>query len=158
MAKVSAESLIALENGLTKANEFVRRYQYAFDAKYDIDPVLIEILQFLNSSVGVDRKMKDVGAHVSVKLSNLTNLIDRMEHMRVAKRSSSKTDRRSVHVEITPKGKKVLEIYSEGMRAFTELMAGNLTEEQFNSLIDGLDKAMEIEMPRNNALIEDEQA
>ena len=91
--------------------------------------------------------MKDIGERVRVKLSNLTNIIDRLESQKLVKRVNSKTDRRSIFVHISTKGKKLLTDYSEFLRELSTRMRQAIQEDEFSILVNGLEKISNVTLP-----------
>jgi DNA-binding MarR family transcriptional regulator len=120
----------------------MQRYQEIAQRRYKIASVDVEILRFLDSEG--DQKMKDIGEKVKVKLSNLTNIVDNLETLKLVKRVNSKTDRRSIFVNITPKGKQLIGSYNAFLRDLTERMTVDIKEEDFGTMLNGLEKISQV--------------
>lgn len=142
---LNADRLERLEQSLFQLTDVIQKHQEIVQQRFKVSPVEIEILKLLDTEG--DRKMKDIGERVRVKLSNLTNIIDRLEENKLVKRVSSKTDRRSIFVHISTKGKKLLNDYSEFLRELSTRMRQAMAEEQFGILVDGLEKISKVDLP-----------
>jgi len=142
---LNADRLERLEQSLFQLTDVIQKHQEIVQQRFKVSPVEIEILKLLDNEG--DRKMKDIGERVRVKLSNLTNIIDRLEENKLVKRVNSKTDRRSIFVHISTKGKKLLNDYSEFLRELSTRMRQAMAEEQFGILVDGLEKISKVNLP-----------
>lgn len=131
-----------LETTLFHLNELMQRYQDIAQRRFKINGVDVEILRFLD--IDGDQKMKAIGDRVKVKLSNLTNIVDSLETIKLVRRVNSKTDRRSIFVNITPKGKKLITEYNAFLRELTMRMTDNMQDEQFGIMLDGLEKISQV--------------
>lgn len=145
-SKTSITSQLArLEEGLFHVNSVIMKTQEIVQRKFNISAVEVDILQFLQNND--KQKMKDIGEHVNVKLSNLTNIVDRMETQRIVKRVNSKEDRRSIFVHLTKKGSDMLEKYNEFLREVSGRMKSAIPENEFQALVNGLEKISQVELP-----------
>jgi MarR family transcriptional regulator, 2-MHQ and catechol-resistance regulon repressor len=142
---LDADRLERLEQSLFQLTDVIQKHQEIVQQRFKVSPIEIEILKLLDTEG--DRKMKDIGERVRVKLSNLTNIIDRLEENKLVKRVNSKTDRRSIFVHISTKGKKLLNDYSEFLRELSTRMRQAMAEEQFGILVDGLEKISKVNLP-----------
>jgi MarR family 2-MHQ and catechol resistance regulon transcriptional repressor len=140
----NADQLERLEQSLFKLTDVIQKHQEIVQQRFKVSLVEIEILKLLDTEG--DRKMKDIGERVRVKLSNLTNIIDRLEEHKLVKRVNSKTDRRSIFVHVTTKGKKLLNDYSEFLRELSTRMRQAMAEDQFGILVDGLEKISKVNL------------
>lgn len=138
----NTNQLDRLETTLFQLNELMQRYQEIAQRRFKIASVDVEILRFLD--VEGDQKMKDIGDKVKVKLSNLTNLVDNLENQKLVRRVNSKLDRRSIYVNITPKGKKLISDYNAFLRELTVRMTSNMQDEQFGIMLDGLEQISQV--------------
>jgi MarR family 2-MHQ and catechol resistance regulon transcriptional repressor len=141
------DRLIRLEQSLFQLTDVIQKHQEIVQKRFNVSAVEIDILRLLD--VDGDKKMKDIGERVNVKLSNLTNIIDRMEEQKLVKRVNSKTDRRSIFVHVSTKGKKLLSDYSEFLRELSTRMRQVMEDDQFNNLVDGLEKISKVGLPEN---------
>ncbi len=141
---VRVEELERLENGLFQLSTVINRHQEVVQKRFKVSNVEIDILRMLQKEG--DRKMKDIGAAVNVKLSNLTNIIDRLEQQKLVKRVNSKSDRRSIYVHVTTKGKKLLSDYGELLRELSSRMRGVIQDNQFGAFLEGLEQISKVEV------------
>jgi DNA-binding MarR family transcriptional regulator len=139
------DKLDRLEQSLFQLSEVINRHQEMVQKRFKVSAVEIDILKLLDTEG--DKKMKDIGERVKVKLSNLTNIIDRLESQRLVKRINSKTDRRSIFVHISTKGKKLLTDHANFLRELSTRMHSLMKEEQFGILVDGLEKISKVSIP-----------
>ncbi|MDX2249809.1 MAG: MarR family transcriptional regulator [Bacteroidia bacterium] len=139
------DKLDRLEQSLFQLSEVINKHQEIVQKRFKVSAVEIDILKLLESDG--DKKMKDIGEKVKVKLSNLTNIIDRMETQKLVKRVNSKTDRRSIYVHISTKGKKLLSDYADFLRELSTRMKQVMKEDQFGILVDGLEKISKVSLP-----------
>lgn len=146
------DRLSRLELSLFQLKDVILRHQEIVHKRFKVTAVEIDILKLLEAEG--DKKMKDIGDRVSVKLSNLTNIIDRLEGQKLVKRVNSKTDRRSIFVHISTKGKKLLVDYAEFLRELTTRMKHLMQEDQFGILVDGLEKISQVHLPGGAATTE----
>ena len=137
-----ADRLSRLEKSLFQLTDVIQKHQEIVQKRFKVSAVEIDILKLLESEG--DKKMKDIGERVRVKLSNLTNIIDRLESQKLVKRNNSKTDRRSIFVHITPKGKKLLVDYGDFLRELSTRMQQVMQDDQFSVFVDGLEKISQI--------------
>ncbi len=138
----SNNQLERLEATLFQLNELMQKHQEIALRRFKIASVDVEILRFLDTEG--DQKMKDIGDRVKVKLSNLTNIVDNLENLKLVRRVNSKTDRRSIFVNITPKGKKLISEYNAYLRELTLRMSSEMKDEAFVMMLEGLEKISQI--------------
>ncbi len=138
----SNNQLERLEATLFQLNELMQRHQEIALRRFKIASVDVEILRFLDTDG--DQKMKDIGDRVKVKLSNLTNIVDNLENLKLVRRVNSKTDRRSIFVNITPKGKKLISEYNAYLRELTLRMSSEIKDEAFVTMLEGLEKISQV--------------
>jgi DNA-binding MarR family transcriptional regulator len=141
----TAERLERLEQSLFQLTDVIQKHQEIVQRRFNVSAVEVDILKLLEAEG--DKKMKDIGDRVVVKLSNLTNIIDRLENQKLVKRVNSKTDRRSIFVHITTKGKKLLVDYAEFLRELSTRMKQVMQEDHFGILVEGLEKISKVSIP-----------
>ena len=134
-----------LEASLFQLSDVIQKHQEIVQNRFKVSSVEIDILKLLDNEG--DKKMKDIGERVRVKLSNLTNIIDRLESQKLVKRVNSKTDRRSIYVHISTKGKKLLADYADFLRELSTRMQEVMQDDQFVVLVDGLEKISQVTIP-----------
>ena len=142
-----ADKLSRLEKSLFELSAVINRHQEIVQRRFKVTAVEIDILKLLSDEG--DKKMKDIGDRVRVKLSNLTNIIDRLETQKLVKRVNSKTDRRSIYVHITTKGKKLLADYADFLRELSTRMKQVMQDDQFGILVEGLEKISKVSLPES---------
>jgi MarR family 2-MHQ and catechol resistance regulon transcriptional repressor len=143
-----AERLQRLEQSLFQLTDVIQKHQEIVQRRFNVTAVEIEILRLLDNEG--EHKMKDIGERVRVKLSNLTNIIDRLEEQKLVKRQSSRTDRRSIFVQVSTKGKKLLSDYHELLRELSTRMGQEVEDDQqFGILVEGLEKISRITLPES---------
>lgn len=89
------------------------------------------------------KKMSDFKTLYDVSLPAVTKTIDKLERLGYAKRLLDNSDRRSVWVEITDEGKRVVKIYQQSYLSKVESALENWTEEEKLTFINALQKFME---------------
>ena len=141
----TSNELERLEQGLFKVNNVILRTQEIVLRRFNVSAVEVDILQLLENEG--EKKMKDIGERVHVKLSNLTNIVDRMESQKLVKRVNSKEDRRSIFVHLTNKGRDMLDKYNDYLREVSSRMKSAVMDEEFQALISGLEKISQVELP-----------
>ena len=141
----TADNLDRLEQSLFQLSDVIQKHQEIVQKRFKVSAVEIDILKLLEAEG--DKKMKDIGVRVRVKLSNLTNIIDRLEDQKLVKRVNSKHDRRSIFVHISTKGRKLLEDYAEFLRELSTRMKQVMQDEQFGILVEGLEKISQVSLP-----------
>ncbi|MFK7971718.1 MAG: MarR family winged helix-turn-helix transcriptional regulator [Bacteroidia bacterium] len=145
MSNSKVNELQRLEQGLFQVNNVILRTQEIVLRRFNVSAVEVDILQLLD--IDGEKKMKDIGENVHVKLSNLTNIVDRMETQKLVKRVNSKEDRRSIFVHITNKGRDLLNKYNDYLREVSSRMKSAVQDEEFKALISGLEKIAQVELP-----------
>jgi len=143
--EIKGDRLERLEQSLFQLTDVIQRHQELVQKKFSVSSVEIDILRLLQQEG--DKKMKDIGEKVKVKLSNLTNIVDRLESQKLVKRVNSKSDRRSIYVHISAKGEKLLESYAEYLRDLSTRMKQVIQDDQFGTLVEGLEKISKVSLP-----------
>jgi MarR family 2-MHQ and catechol resistance regulon transcriptional repressor len=141
------EQLDRLERSLFQLSDVIRKHQTVVQKRFKVSGTEIDILRLLKDEG--EKKMKDIGDSVHVKLSNLTNIVDRLEEQKLVKRVNSKSDRRSIFVHISTRGKKLLDDYGMFLRELSTRMQKAIEEDHFMVLIDGLEKITQVTLPED---------
>lgn len=136
-----------LEKSLYDLSDVYRKHKEYIKAKYKISALEMEILQYI--VIEGKKKMKEIGKQFNLKLSTLTSIIDKIENQRLVKRVNSKTDRRVVYLEISRKGMKLYEDYSNYIHVISQMMQQSMDETQFQAFIQGLEKIAVIANPQS---------
>jgi MarR family transcriptional regulator, 2-MHQ and catechol-resistance regulon repressor len=127
-----------LEVSLIELRDVFRRHQRYIKDNFKVSELEMEILQYV--AINGRRKMKEIGDAFNIKLSTLTSIIDKIERQKFVKRVNSKTDRRAVYLDLTPKGKKLYDKYSHYVRVIARLMKRTIKDEHFGMFVDILEK------------------
>jgi MarR family transcriptional regulator, 2-MHQ and catechol-resistance regulon repressor len=135
---VEGGQLQRLEVSLIELRDVFRRHQRYIKDNFKISELEMEILQYV--AINGRRKMKEIGDAFNIKLSTLTSIIDKIERQKFVKRVNSKTDRRAVYLDLTPKGKKLYDKYSHYVRVIARLMKRTIKDEHFGMFVDTLEK------------------
>ncbi len=143
----NTDQLARLEKSLFQLSDVIQKHQEIVQKRFNVSAVEVDILRLLDAEG--DKKMKEIGDEVSVKLSNLTNIIDRLESQKHVKRINSKTDRRSIYVHLTAKGKQLLGNYALFLRELSTRMMEAMKNDQFGLLVEGLEKISQVNFPES---------
>ena len=108
---------------------------------YHVTELEVDIINYLNDEE--QKKMKEVGEYFNIKLSTLTSTIDKLEKNKLVKRKNSKEDRRVIYIRPTAKGLNLLTELSQTMNEISEVIARSLKQNEFDSLVKGLDRILE---------------
>jgi MarR family transcriptional regulator, 2-MHQ and catechol-resistance regulon repressor len=127
-----------LEVSLIEFRDVFRRHQRYIKDNFKVSELEMEILQYV--AINGRKKMKEIGDAFNIKLSTLTSIIDKIERQKFVKRVNSKTDRRAVYLDLTPKGKKLYDKYSHYVRVIARLMKRTIKDEHFTIFVDSLEK------------------
>jgi DNA-binding MarR family transcriptional regulator len=126
-----------LEKSLYELQELYRKHREYIRVKHKISSLEMDIIQLVVQ--GNRPKMKDVGRRFGVKLSTLTSVIDKMEEQKLVKRTPSRDDRRVVFLEVTRKGQKIFEDYSQYIATISRSVHTSMTEADFSAFVEGLE-------------------
>jgi DNA-binding MarR family transcriptional regulator len=127
-----------LESSLIALRDVFRKHQRYIKENFKISELEMEILQFV--AMNGRKKMKEIGEAFNIKLSTLTSIVDKIERQKLVKRINSKTDRRAVYLDLTPKGKKIYEKYSHYIHVMALLMKRTIQPDHFPSFVDELER------------------
>ena len=130
--KESADELVSLLLGVIRSLHSHLNKKHSLDLS-KISPLKIQTLGFIKKSGSPP--MKDVADFLAITPPSATSLIEGMASDKLIIRKPSSSDRRTVHLQITPKGEKVL---SEGFKEMTAHMKEVftcLTEKEKKQLI-----------------------
>jgi DNA-binding MarR family transcriptional regulator len=127
-----------LESSLIALRDVFRKHQRYIKENFKISELEMEILQFV--AMNGRKKMKEIGEAFNIKLSTLTSIVDKIERQKLVKRINSKTDRRAVYLDLTPKGKKIYEKYSHYIHVMALLMKRTIQPDNFSSFVEELEK------------------
>ncbi len=129
-------SFAQLEKAFFLLSELNRKHHEYIKAKYKINGLEMEIIQLIE--IEGRKKMKEIGNYFNVKLSTLTSIIDKIEKQRLVKRVNSSNDRRVVYLEVTKKGQKLYQDYTEHVKAISNMLQSEMDSNEISVLISGL--------------------
>ncbi|MFK7970289.1 MAG: MarR family winged helix-turn-helix transcriptional regulator [Bacteroidia bacterium] len=109
-----SEEIQTLEQQLLQMRDAFRFHQNDIRRKYNLSATGMEIIFFVNQEG--PQQMKVIGEKFEIKFSTLTSLIDKIEKSGLVKRVNSKEDRRSILVQVTRKGGKMLGEYDQQVK------------------------------------------
>ncbi len=105
-----------------------------------IDLSHIQLIMFIGKQGQC--RVSDIAQHCNVTLSAITNLANKLVNMRVITRKRSKKDRRIVHIQLTDKGKKQLDIIKKNRKKLYEQLFSNLSEKEIMFFFSTFDKIL----------------
>jgi len=151
---LASESLSVerLEKSLRTLSDVYRKHQDYIKTKYRISALEMEIIQLV--VLDGRKKMKEIGQYFNVKLSTLTSIIDKIERQRLVKRVISQNDGRVVFLEVTKKGQRLYESYSEYLHVIAQMMRRSMDDDQFLALVQGLETMTELVVPEGESIDE----
>ena len=80
-------------------------------------------------------RVSDVAAHLGIRLSSATNLVDRLEAKHLLRRRPDPEDRRVVWCQLTPRGNQEAETLWNLSRQLLEGVAARLTHEELGKAV-----------------------
>ena len=107
---------------------------------YDLSGEQFNVLRILRGQKGAPANMCVIQERMVAKTSNTTRLVDKLLIKGLVTRSVCPENRRKMEVLITEKGLKLLKELDPKVERHEQLFAGNLTEDELNTLIVLLDK------------------
>lgn len=110
-----------------------------FFASEDITPQQFNILRILRGSHPQPLSTLQIRERMLDKMSDTSRIVDRLITKGLAKKATSKNDRRLVDIMITDKGKKMLERLDQRQEEMDNIL-GNLSRKEAAALSDLLDK------------------
>lgn len=143
MGDISKELNSSFPNNKVKAllniiytGNWINSHQNAFFKPFSISPQQYNILRILNGA-GQALKVQTIKERMVERAPNATRLMDKLCAKDLIDRIPCPEDRRVVHIEITKKGKILLEEISKN---FKDDLLKNLSEDEALQLSDLLDK------------------
>lgn len=125
----------ALINILYTAN-WITSFQNDFFKAYGISPQQFNILKILNGAKA-SLNVQTIKDRMIERSPNATRLMDKLCEKHLIDRIPCPNDRRVVHIEITTKGKNLLNSISDN---FNDELVKNITQQEAQQLSDLLDK------------------
>lgn len=81
-------------------------------------------------------KMSDIGSGMSISLSNLTVIVDKLEEKGLAERVRSTEDRRIVMVHLSKEGQAIFDLHHDMKMEMSKVILGKLTSEERKTYMD----------------------
>jgi DNA-binding MarR family transcriptional regulator len=134
-SKFANNKIKALINILFTAN-WITSYQYAYFKPFGISPQQYNILRILRGA-NEPLKVQIIKDRMIDRSPNATRLMDKLCDKQLIERIPCPQDRRVVHIDITNKGRKLLEEIADN---FNDEILKNITEMEASQLSDLLDK------------------
>jgi DNA-binding MarR family transcriptional regulator len=134
-SKFANQKVKALINILYTAN-WITSYQNTFFKPFGISPQQYNILRILRGA-NEALKVQTIKERMIDRSPNATRLMDKLCAKQMIERIPCPEDRRVVHIEITDKGRDLLEEISDN---FNDDILKNITEEEASILSNLLDK------------------
>lgn len=125
----------ALINVVYTAN-WIKSHQNEFFKPFDISPQQFNILRILNGATGA-LSVQTIKDRMIERAPNATRLMDKLCAKDLITRIPCPEDRRVVHIEITKKGRALLDDISKEMK---DDLLKKLSEKEASQLSDLLDK------------------
>ena len=132
------EDIERLENCLIGLRELFRRHQIFIKHKYKVTTTEMEIIQLV--AMNGPQKMKDIGDAFYIKLSTLTSIVDKIEAQKLVKRLNSKVDRRSVFLDVTPRGQNLYKSYRAYIHVSALIMQRIIKPENFSVFVEEFER------------------
>ena len=105
-----------------------------------LTPALFALLNVISARAGAIQQ--ELGATMGIDRSTMVSLIDQLESAGLAKRRPSATDRRAREIEITPKGRRVLERARRMISETEDEVLAGLTGRERGELVTLLRRAL----------------
>ena len=139
MSKKSKSELVAdLQSLVAKSNDTLKRVHSAQLSAQKLTSPQFGVLNVLQKNGSVP--LKKIGDELLVTGANITCVVDNLEKQSLVKRVPSKTDRRVINAELTPKGKqKLTKIYPEHIKSMNEF-SKRFTDNEVKQLTGLLEK------------------
>ncbi|MBI1931857.1 MAG: MarR family transcriptional regulator [Ignavibacteriales bacterium] len=139
MAKSTKEQqIIELYNLVGKAHDKLKKVQSKHLGAEKLTAPQFGVLDVLMKNGSIP--LKKISDELLVTGANITCVMDNLEKEDLVRRVHSKTDRRVINAELTPKGKQKLDkIYPEHVKSLNEV-SKKLTEVELKQLTALLDK------------------
>jgi DNA-binding MarR family transcriptional regulator len=110
-------------------------------ASVGLTPALFALLNVIGSREGAIQQ--ELGAVLGIDRSTMVSLVDRLEAAQLARRRPSATDRRAREVEITPKGRRLLQRARKLISQVEDEVLAGLTADERRELLGLLRRALD---------------
>ncbi|MEO8206541.1 MAG: MarR family transcriptional regulator [Chthoniobacterales bacterium] len=108
-------------------------------AQYNLSQARFVVLMFLSESEERN-KSSDIAAELAVSKATVTGLLDSLERDGLIERIASKEDRRIIFVQLSNKGKKLLDTVAPGYFKSVSEMTGILDEKERRQVVASMQK------------------
>ena len=129
----------ALLNILRTADQFENRAGRLF-REYDLTPSQYNVLRILRGE-GQPLACLEIANRMLQVVPAMTGLLDRLEKMELVSRERCTQDRRVVYVDLTPKGKELVNQLDQPLAALNQKLLGHLSATELKELSRLLEKA-----------------
>lgn len=129
----------ALLNILRTADQFENRAGRLF-REYDLTPSQYNVLRILRGE-GQPLPCLEIANRMLQVVPAMTGLLDRLEKMELVSRERCTQDRRVVYVDLTPKGKELVNQLDQPLAALNQKLLGHLSATELKELSRLLEKA-----------------
>lgn len=136
-----AQAIAELDRLIDRIMNNIRRSELRLNRMYSISTSNGQVLGFLHQQG--EQKMKDIAAATGVDVSTATRLIDGMIERGLVQREHSKTDRRTVLVKLTKKGRTIAEKLLRWHYRMLDDLVTKLRPAGAKASVDGLRKLLD---------------
>jgi DNA-binding MarR family transcriptional regulator len=117
--------------------EILKQFQHLHDAAAGGQGNLglqdLKVLESLGENG--PQMMRVLAEHLGLAVNSMTSVIDQLEAKQLVVRVRSEVDRRVVNVDLTPEGRKIFELFSNGRLHFHRALLSALTEDEQEILL-----------------------
>ena len=136
--KTKAELVSDLQSLVAKSNDKLKRVHTAQLSAQKLTSPQFGVLNVLQKKGSIP--LKKISDELFVTGANITCVVDNLEKQTLVKRVPSKTDRRVINAELTPKGKqKINKIYPDHIKSMNEF-SKRFTDSEVKQLTGLLEK------------------
>lgn len=104
-------------------------------AKHELTPQQYNALRLLRAAHPGALRTLDLAGRLVSRAPDITRLLDKLEDRKLVARQRSESNRREVHVSITPAGIALLDVLQEPLRECHARQLGHLSRAQLRDLI-----------------------
>ena len=146
----AVQKIDKLEDQIAKVRDFFIEFTnrvISFDSKRlksDFNLSQLKAMSAFRGDEGKDHTMGELSRNIQVTMPSMTEMIDGLEELGIAERWRDSNDRRVVRVKLTEKGKQMRKEYMARRRQELENIFSKLSVEDWDELINSLEKASQI--------------
>jgi len=108
----------------------------------DISPLHFEIMKLLEEAGTLH--VAEIGERLQIAKAQMTHLLDKLVELNIIERQNSTSDRRTINIMLTDKGKATLEEHAKNLRNVIRAALAGLTHEDLKELSTSLIKLRDI--------------